>query len=117
MTTISSNSLSSIGSGSSGGGSASQVATLNKQITQLQAQLKDLGNDTTLTDEQKSEQQQLIEGQIQMIEAQIAQVEQQQAEKAQEKQSSAKDDTANTISKAADGVNRPTATNALNVYI
>ena len=116
MTTISSNSLSSIGSGSSGG-SASQVATLNKQITQLQAQLKDLGNDTTLTDEQKSEQQQLIEGQIQMIEAQIAQVEQQQAEKAQEKQSSAKNDTANTISKAADGVNRPTATNTLNVYI
>lgn len=119
MTTINTNSTTTIGSGSSGGGSTSQIASLNKQITQLQNQLKSLGTDDTLTTEQKSEQQQLIESQIQLIEAQIAQIEQQQAEKAQEQQSNNKAETAVTAasSKSGDGVNRPTATNALNVYI
>ncbi|MDW8847178.1 FlxA-like family protein [Erwinia sp. MMLR14_017] len=116
MTTINTNSTTSIGSGSSGGGSTSQIASLNKQITQLQNQLKSLGTDDTLTTEQKSEQQQLIETQIQLIEAQIAQIEQQQAEKAQEQQSNNKAETAVTA-KSGDGVNRPTASNALDVYI
>lgn len=117
MTTINTNSTTSIGAGSSGSsGSTSQIASLNKQITQLQNQLKSLGTDDTLTTEQKSEQQQLIESQIQLIEAQIAQIEQQQAEKAQEQQSNNKAETA-AGSKSGDGVNRPTATNTLDVYI
>ncbi|BCQ36005.1 FlxA-like family protein [Erwinia rhapontici] len=114
MTTI--NTSSSVSGSSSGGGSVSQTASIYKQIVKLQEQLKNLSGDTTLTTEQKSEQQQLIESQIALLQSQIAQIQQQEAEKAAEKQQESKAADSGS-SKIADGVNRPTENNKLNVYI
>lgn len=114
MTTI--NTSSSVSGGSGSGDSASQTASISKQIVRLQEQLKSMAGDTTLDEDQKAKQQQMIENQIMMLEAQLAQIQQQQAEKAAEQQEASKaDDTGS--SKIADGVNRPTENNKLNVYI
>ncbi|CAK9885561.1 MAG: Protein FlxA [Candidatus Erwinia impunctatus] len=105
-------------SGSSGANSSpvSQVDSLNQQILHLENKLKSLGQDDTLTTHQKSEQQQVIQAQIEMILAQIAQLQHQQAAKAQEKVMQEKE-SANPHSIKADGVNRPTVTNSLDIYI
>lgn len=102
------NSLSSVGSTN---GSTSAIASLYKQIQSITQQLKDLASDSTLTEEQKHTQQQMLLAQIQLIQAQITQIEQQHAEEAQQK----KDDLSRDIK--ADGVNRPTLNNQINIYI
>lgn len=114
MTTI--NTSSGVSGGSGGGDSVSQTASIAKQIVRLQEQLKSMAGDTTLDEDQKAEQQQMIETQIMMLEAQLAQIQQQQAEKAAEQQEASKAADSGS-SKMADGVNRPTEDNQLNVYI
>jgi len=111
MTTIAG--ISTIGAGgSSGGGAASEIAAINKQIAAITSQLKSLADNHTLTQEQKSEQQQMLESQIQMLYAQIAQIQQREAEKAEQQQQ-----TEQPVSARADGINRPTPDNQLDVYI
>lgn len=114
MTTI--NTSSGVSGGSGGGDSVSQTASIAKQIVRLQEQLKSMAGDTTLDEDQKAKQQQMIENQIMMLEAQLAQIQQQQAEKAAEQQEASKAADSGS-SKMADGVNRPTEDNQLNVYI
>lgn len=58
--------------------------------------------------------EQMYQSQIAMLEAQIAQLEQKQTEQAQQNSEPAKQ--AASV-QAADGINRPTATNQVNVYI
>ena len=114
MSSISGILSSAVSSGDSGGGSvASQVAALNKQIQSVLTQVKELADNKELTDEQKSEMQQMYQSQITMLQAQIAQLEQKQAEKDQPKN----DDSTSAVTSKADGINRPTETNQLNVYI
>ncbi|MBS6033375.1 MULTISPECIES: FlxA-like family protein [Pantoea] len=115
MSSISGILSSAVSSGdSSGGGSvASQVAALSKQIQNITTQLKELSSNADLTDKQKAEMQQMYESQITMLEAQIAQLEQKQAEQAEQKN----DDSKLPGEIKADGVNRPTDTNQLDVYI
>lgn len=102
-----------VSSGDSGNGSvASQVAALNKQIQGVLTQVKELADNKELTDEQKSEMQQMYQSQITMLQAQIAQLEQKQAE-----QDQPKSDSAPASEIKADGINRPTDTNKVDVYI
>ena len=91
---------------------ASQIASINQQIQSITKQLKELSNNDYLTIEQKAEQQQLLESQIQILQAQLAQLQQKQAEKAQQTQP-----ISQSSETKADGVNRPTDENQLNVYI
>ena len=103
-----------VSSSDSGGGSvASQLAALNKQIQNITQQLKELSDNHDLTDDQKAEMQQMYESQITMLEAQIAQLEQKQAEQAEQKS----DHPTQRDEIKADGVNRPTDANQLDVYI
>nr|MBA2817086.1 FlxA [Candidatus Pantoea persica] len=74
-------------------------------------QVKELSDNQELTDEQKSEMEQMYQSQTAMLEAQIAQLEQKQAQQKSEPAQQA------TQVKAADGINCPTETNQLNVYI
>jgi len=114
MSSISGILSSAVSGGDSGGGSvASQVAALSKQIQNITKQLKDLSGNADLTDKQKAEMQQMYESQITMLEAQIAQLQQKQAEQAEQKS----DSSSQTGEIKADGVNRPTDANQLNVYI
>lgn len=107
--------LSTMASGSEGGdGSiASQITALSKQIQNVSAQMKELSDKTELTDEQKAEMQQMYESQITMLEAQIAQLEQKQAEQSQPESAI----TQSTSEIKADGINRPTDSNKVDVYI
>jgi len=114
MSSISGILSSAISSGDSGGGSvASQVAALGKQIQNITKQLKELSGNADLTDDQKAEMQQMYESQITMLEAQIAQLQQKQAEQAEQKS----DSSSQPGEIKADGVNRPTDANQLDVYI
>ncbi|WP_307570621.1 FlxA-like family protein [Pantoea anthophila] len=100
--------------GDSGGGSiASQVAALNKQIQIVSTQMKELADNKELTDDQKAEMQQMYESQITMLQAQIAQLEQKQAEQALPDSNSSQ----SLIENKADGINRPTDSNKVDVYI
>ncbi|HBP96794.1 MAG TPA: hypothetical protein DD679_14655, partial [Pantoea agglomerans] len=89
-----------------------QVAALNKQIQNVLTQVKELADNKELTDEQKSEMQQMYQSQITMLQAQIAQLEQKQAE-----QDQPKSDSSSVSESKADGINRPTDTNKIDVYI
>ncbi|CAI1140023.1 MULTISPECIES: FlxA-like family protein [Serratia] len=87
---------------------ASRIAALYKQIQNLQQkliELKDSGGDTQEIEQQK----QLIMSQIEMLQAEIARIQKQEMEKQQQEQ------MAKAMS--GDGVNRPTAANAVDVYI
>jgi len=113
MSSISGILSSAVSSGDSGGGSvASQVAALNKQIQGVLTQVKELADNKELTDEQKAEMQQMYQSQITMLQAQIAQLEQKQAE-----QDQPKSDSSPVSEIKADGINRPTDTNKVDVYI
>lgn len=100
------------GGDSSGGSIASQISALNKQIQNVLTQVKELSDNHELTDEQKAEMQQMYQSQITMIQAQIAQLEQKQAE-----QDQPKSDPMTVSENKADGINRPTDSNKVNVYI
>lgn len=114
MSSISGVLSSAASSSDSGGGSvAAQVAALSKQIQNITKQLKDLSGNHDLSDKQKAEMQQMYESQITMLEAQIAQLEQKQAEQAEQKS----DDSKLPGEIKADGVNRPTDSHQLDVYI
>jgi uncharacterized membrane protein len=113
MSSISGILNSAVSGGDSGGGSvASQVAALNKQIQNALKQVKELADNHELTDEQKSEMQQMYQSQITMLQAQIAQLEQKQAE-----QDQPKSDSSPVSESKADGINRPTDANKVDVYI
>lgn len=104
-------------SGSSGGASsASLTAGITKQIINLQNQLKSLADDQTLTKEDKVKQQVMIENQITMLMAQLAQIQLMAEQQAMDKQQESEEANVGS-SKKADGVNRPTDTNSLDVYI
>ena len=60
------------------------------------------------------QQQELLQQQIAMLQQQIAQIQQQQAEKALEQQQKAE---AATDIKKEEGVNKPTDTNAIDIYV
>ncbi|SFN13926.1 FlxA-like protein [Candidatus Pantoea varia] len=113
MSSISGILSSAVSSGDSGGGSvASQVAALNKQIQNVLTQVKELADNKELTDEQKAEMQQMYQSQLTMLQAQIAQLEQKQAE-----QDQPKTDSTPVSENKADGINRPTDTHKVDVYI
>ena len=107
---------SSVGPPSSGGANSSESkeAAIMKQIAQLTKQLLNLKNDTTLEPEEKTKQQELIQNQIKMLYEQLARIQQEAADKAKQKQETAnlKDNE-----KVADGINRPTAENFVDLYI
>lgn len=119
MTTIGpgSGAATSTAGSSSGGGGDSQIAAITKQITQLTNKLKDLASDSTMDAKDKKVMQDLVQGQIQMLEAQIAQIQQQQAQQAVDKQQASQEEADRSSTKAADGINRPTKDNVIDVYI
>lgn len=100
----------------SGGSNSSQtqVAVIMKQIAQLTKQLINLRNDTTLKPEEKLKQQELIQNQIKMLQDQLAQVQKDAADKAKGKFEVV---APKGHEKRADGINRPTSENAVNLYI
>ncbi|MCD2355027.1 MULTISPECIES: FlxA-like family protein [Pantoea] len=112
MSSISGILSSAVSSGDSGGSVASQVAALNKQIQNVLTQVKELADNKELTDEQKAEMQQMYQSQLTMLQAQIAQLEQKQAE-----QDQPKSDSTPVSENKADGINRPTDANKVDVYI
>lgn len=113
MSSISEILSSAVSSGDSGGGSvASQIAALNKQIQGVLTQVKELADNKELTDKQKSEMQQMYQSQITLLQAQIAQLKQKQAE-----QDQPKSDSSPVSEIKADGINRPTDSNKVDVYI
>ena len=87
---------------------ASRISALFKQIQNLQQKLVELQNSDGDA-KQIEQQKQLIMSQIQMLQAEIARIQKQEMEKQQQEQ----------MAKAmqGDGVNRPTADNAVDVYI
>ncbi|CAI1952321.1 FlxA-like family protein [Serratia fonticola] len=87
---------------------ASRISALFKQIQNLQQKLVELQNSDGDA-KQIEQQKQLIMSQIQMLQAEIARIQKQEMEKQQEEQ------MAKAMS--GDGVNRPTAANAVDVYI
>lgn len=105
------------GGGDSGGGSiASQIAALNKQIQSVMKKVKELADNHDLDEDQKSKIAQMYQSQITMLEAQIAQLQKKQAEQAEKAQQ--KNDSVNPVSESkANGINRPTDKNNVDVYI
>lgn len=91
---------------------ASRISALYKQIQHLQQKLVELQNSDGDA-KQIEQQKQLIMSQIQMLQAEIARLQKQEMEKQQQEQ------MGKTMQGAAsgDGINRPTAANAVDVYI
>ncbi|MDC6109880.1 FlxA-like family protein [Serratia rubidaea] len=86
-------------------GASARIKALQQQIEDLQQQLlalKDADGDAKQIEQQK----QLIQARIAMLQAEIARIRKEELEKQQAEQM-----------KMADGVNRPTPHNALDVYI
>lgn len=93
---------------------SARIKALTKQIQDLQQKLvdlKDSGGDAKEIEKQK----QLILAQIKMLQAEIERIQKEEMEKQQQEQM-AKAASGNTPVKG-DGVNRPTALNAVDVYI
>ncbi len=91
---------------------ASRISALYKQIENLQQKLLEL-QDSDDDPKEIEKQKQLIMNQIKILQAEIERIQKEEMEKQQEEQ----------MAKAAqgltngDGVNRPTAANAVDVYI
>ncbi|MHC5176323.1 FlxA-like family protein [Serratia rhizosphaerae] len=86
-------------------GAPARIKALQQQIQDLQQQLlelKDSGGDAKQIEQQK----QLLQARIAMLQAEIARIRKEEMEKQQLEHA-----------KTADGVNRPTPYNALDVYI
>lgn len=91
-----------------------RIKALNKQIQALQQKLVELDNSDADPQEIKK-QKQLIQAQIKMLQAEIARIQKEEMEKQQAEQMAK---TADSITPAkGDGINRPTALNAVDVYI
>ncbi|MEE4407580.1 MULTISPECIES: FlxA-like family protein [unclassified Serratia (in: enterobacteria)] len=93
---------------------SARIKALTKQIQDLQQKLvdlKDSGGDAKEIEKQK----QLIQAQIKMLQAEIERIQKEEMEKQRQEQM-AKAASGNTPVKG-DGVNRPTALNAVDVYI
>lgn len=93
---------------------SARIKALNKQIQDLQQKLvdlKDSGGDAKQIERQK----QLIQAQIKMLQAEIERLQKEEIEKQQQEQMAKA--ASGSASLKGDGVNRPTALNAVDVYI
>ncbi|MNT88717.1 hypothetical protein D3C72_2293260 [compost metagenome] len=78
------------------------------KITKLTQQLKDVTSGSGSVEEKKK-QAELIQEQLKMLQAQLAQLQRQQAEESQQKQAQQQG--------KAEGVNSPTDSNQIDIYI
>ncbi|MBO1504136.1 FlxA-like family protein [Serratia proteamaculans] len=93
---------------------SARIKSLNKQIQDLQQKLVDL-KDSDGDPKEIEKQRQLIQAQIKMLQAEIARIQKEEMEKQQAEQMAK---TADSVTPAkGDGINRPTALNAVDVYI
>ncbi|CAI0695839.1 FlxA-like family protein [Serratia quinivorans] len=93
---------------------SARIKSLNKQIQGLQQKLADL-KDSDADPKEIEKQKQLIQAQIKMLQAEIARIQKEEMEKQQaEQMAKAAESIAPT---KGDGINRPTALNAVDVYI
>ncbi|VEA67053.1 Uncharacterised protein [Serratia plymuthica] len=93
---------------------SARIKALNKQIQDLQQKLvdlKDSGGDAKQIETQK----QLIQAQIKMLQAEIERIQKEEMEKQQQEQMAKA--ASGSAPVKGDGVNRPTALNAVDVYI
>lgn len=93
---------------------SARIKALNKQIQDLQQKLvdlKDSGGDAKEIEKQK----QLIQAQIKMLQAEIERIQKEEMEKQQQEQMAKA--ASGSAPVKGDGVNRPTALNAVDVYI
>ena len=112
MTTIQASTQQIQTSGASGTSSSNdisaQITRILDKIKKLTQQLKELANSPVSADEKKK-QQELIQTQIKVLQAQLAALQRQQAEEAQKKQEQ-------KLGKV-EGVNSPSDTNQIDIYI
>ncbi|MCB5948458.1 FlxA-like family protein [Enterobacter sp. TCD1-1] len=112
MTTIQASTQQIQTSGASGTSSSNdisaQITRILDKIKKLTQQLKELSNSPISTDEKKK-QQELIQTQIKVLQAQLAALQRQQAEETQKKQEQ-------KLGKV-EGVNSPSDTNQIDIYI
>ncbi|KAA5923938.1 hypothetical protein F3I27_03895 [Pantoea sp. Bo_2] len=102
--------------GGDSGSIASQIAALNKQIQSVMKKIKELADNHDLDEEQKFKIAQMYQSQLTMLWAQIAHLQKKQAEQAEKAQH--KNDSVNPVSESqANGINRPTDKNNVDVYI
>lgn len=95
-------------------GASARIKALNKQIQVLQQKLVDL-KDSDGDPKEIEKQKQLIQAQIKMLQAEIARIQKEEMEKQQAAQMAKANES---IAPAkGDGINRPTAANAVDVYI
>ncbi|MGQ8776366.1 FlxA-like family protein [Serratia sp. NA_112.1] len=93
---------------------SARIKSLNKQIQGLQQKLVDL-KDSDADPKDIEKQKQLIQAQIKMLQAEIARIQKEEMEKQQAEQMAK---VAERIAPTkGDGINRPTALNAVDVYI
>lgn len=105
---------------SSGGNSQSYAQKINQLTQQLEKLTEQLKNVSSSGDSETAQtQSQMLQAQIQVIEAQIAQLQAQQAQESAQVQPSVEetDSDESSLSAQADGVNRPTEENQINVYV
>lgn len=95
-------------------GASARIKALNKQIQNLQQKLVDL-KDAEGDPKEIEKQKQLIQAQIKMLQAEIARIQKEEMEKQQAAQMASAADSATPVK--GDGINRPTARNAVDVYI
>ncbi|WP_370515541.1 FlxA-like family protein [Pantoea sp. B_10] len=81
-------------------------------MASLNDELKDIAKDKSLTEKQRKDKQETINAQIQLLQAQIQQLQKQEKEKAEQKQ-----EKQEVTAVKADGINRPTDSNQLDVYV
>ncbi|MGO2368151.1 MAG: FlxA-like family protein [Serratia sp. (in: enterobacteria)] len=93
---------------------SARIKVLNKQIQDLQQKLVDL-KDSDADPKEIEKQKQLIQAQIKMLQAEIARIQKEEMEKQQAAQMAKAADSGSPAK--GDGINRPTAHNAVDVYI
>jgi predicted RNase H-like nuclease (RuvC/YqgF family) len=92
---------------------ASRISALYKQIENLQQKLIEL-KDSDADPKEIEKQKQLIINQIRMLQAEIERIQKEEMEKQQQEQMAK---AVQGIAPSGDGINRPTAANAVDVYI
>ncbi|CAI0727464.1 Uncharacterised protein [Serratia liquefaciens] len=93
---------------------SARIKVLNKQIQALQQKLVDL-KDSDSDPKEIEKQKQLIQAQIKMLQAEIARIQKEEMEKQQAEQMAKANES--IVPAKGDGINRPTAANAVDVYI
>lgn len=106
---------------SSGDDISGQISRIMQQIKQLSQQLKNLanssgsGSSSSSSSQDVEKQVETIQSEIEMLQAQLAQLEQKQAEKALQGKGQSQDQI-QAIQKQ-EGVNSPSATNKVDIYV